>query len=68
MSQIINFENTSSLNKKKKMSKKLFNSLIEFIIVSGCDKDTGLSNLVNYRETLYFIDWVDLSMVVEFRI
>jgi hypothetical protein len=48
MSQIINFENTSSLNKKKKMSKKLFNSLIEFIIVSGCDKDTGLSNSVNY--------------------
>lgn len=33
------------------MSKKLFNSLVEFLIVSGCDKDTGLANSVykNYH-------------------
>ena len=41
------FKFHQNINKnKKKMTKKLFNSLIEYMIVSGCDKDTGLINSV----------------------
>jgi hypothetical protein len=39
-------QNINKKINKKKMNKKLFNSLIEYIIVSGCDKDTGLINSV----------------------
>ena len=28
-------------NKKKTMSNKLYNSLIEYLVVAGCDQDTN---------------------------